>query len=449
MIKKLVTSFVVLVGLLLSPLHAGIFNHHVFTLQNGMKVYFIENKLAPVISVHLYYHVGTADDPVAEIGLSHFLEHMMFKGTKNISKEHFENLVIQQGGSFNAMTSTDLTVYLTDIAKDQLELILFLEADRMKNLSFTKEEVESERKVVLEERLMRQENNPFGQAQEIWLKSLYWHHPYGVTPIGYAQHINRYSYESVRKHYETYYAPNNATLIICGDADFENIKKLTEKYFGQITPSTLPKRERTPEPSHQGTTIDLTHEHQRIDAIHINLAYNAPTFKSDNKEHAFPLYVLVQILTGNQLSRWVDKFVEQEKVLGSINCDYDLISIDPQAFTISMSLLKGMKPDVIRKKIEKEIEILLQKGITEEELKNAKRDLLANRAFAKDGLATSVQTFSAVVFGYSPDDIEKEDEIINAITVDDVNKAAQFLFSQKPLASLTIYPKTTEVKEKK
>ncbi|MBX9977261.1 MAG: insulinase family protein, partial [Alphaproteobacteria bacterium] len=236
-----------------------IFNHQSFTLKNGLTIYFIKNTLAPVVNVSLYYKIGTADDPRDQHGLSHFVEHMMFKGTTRVPKGKFDNLLLKQGANYNAHTTPDYTCYEATIAKDQLELVLFLEADRMVNLTFTKEDIDSERQVVHEERAMRLDNNPFGKAIEIYLRSLYWKHPYGIPTIGYPEHIDAYTYDSVQHHYKTYYAPNNAILIVAGDTTLDVLKPLVEKYFSDIPSKTIPERVRMQEPDHGDTTIRIDH----------------------------------------------------------------------------------------------------------------------------------------------------------------------------------------------
>ncbi len=425
-----------------SPSHSKLFNHETFTLKNGLTVYVIKNALAPVVNVSLIYKVGTADDPRDQHGLSHFLEHMMFKGTKAVPKGELDRLILQQGGIYNAYTTSDYTCYTTDIVKDQLELILFIEADRMKNLTFTKADMESERQVVLEERAMRLDNHPFGKAQEIYLRSLYWKHPYGIPPIGYVEHILAYTYESSMLHYKTYYAPNNAILIITGDVSVESVKKLAQQYFEKIPKSEIPPSTRQEEPSHEGTTLYIDHKASRGKLIAVHMSYLAPNYTGINNKHVIPGSVLAQILGGNELSRLYRNFVEENHIATSMSANYEFESLNPKAFNISFTLNEEIDPDAATEKVLDEIRRLIEKGLSEKELAQAKRDMLASLAFLKDGISQSVAMFSNVVYGIPPEDLEKWDEKINAVTLEEVLEAAKFLLNQPPSVVLTLYPDT-------
>ncbi len=420
---------------------ASLFNHQSFTLANGLKVFILPNHLSPLIHVGLYYKVGTADDAPEEHGLSHFLEHMMFKGTEMIPRGMLDTLLLQQGVAYNAHTTPDYTCYEATFAKNQLELILFLEADRMTHLNFTRADIESERKVVFEERAMRLDNHPFGKVIEIYLRSLYWKHPYGIPAIGYPENIAHYSFESVRKHYETYYTPNNAILIIAGDTNSATVKPLVEKYFGPIPFKKVPERLRPKEPSHEGTVIRIEHTDARNHAIVLQYSYHAPSAVSEGKRHALPLILLTQILSGNELSRLWQKFVNQEKIAVNIDFSYDPWSIDPETLDIIMTLNEGVTKKYAEKRLEEEIQLLLKKGVTPEELAHAKRDILASLAFIKDGLESTVQMFSRVVFGVPEEDIEHFDQRIEAVTLEQVNEAIHDVFDKKPEVILTLLPK--------
>jgi len=433
----------------MTPLKAELFNHKNFTLKNGLQVYVIQNNLAPIVNVSLIYKVGTADDPRGQHGLSHFLEHMMFKGTKAVPKGDLDKLILKQGGIYNAHTNADYTCYTTDIVKDQLELILFLEADRMHNLSFTKEDVESERQVVLEERAMRLDNHPFGKGQEIYLRALFWKHPYGIPPIGYPEHINAYTYESAMEHYKSHYTPNNAILIVTGDVTLEEVQRLASKYFDSIPSRPVPKRIRLQEPSHEGTTLYIDHKAPRIKLTAIHISYFAPSYTGKDRQHAIPGNVLAQIVAGNELSRLYKLFVEQERIASSITASYDLESIDPQSFTFSMTLNQDIDPDKATDRLVQEINALIEKGITNEELDLAKRDMLADLAFLKDGVSPSVDMFSSIAYGIPAEDIENWDKKIATIKKEEVEAAAKFILKTSPAVVLTVYPENYKKPETK
>ena len=419
---------------------AGIFNPETFTLPNGLQVVFIQNHMAPVVSVSVCYKIGTADDPVGKTGISHFLEHLMFKGTKTVSGDEFKKSVLRNGGVFNALTGSDYAVYESAISTQYLDLILKLEADRMQNLNFSKEDVHSELKVVLEERLMRLDNNPLGQAYEALLRSLYWHHMYGIPAIGYPYHIKGYTYEDALSHYRTWYAPNNAFLVISGDVKLETLKPLVEKYFNAIPSREIPVKNRTPEPSHAGITTHLEQENARHSLVSVYSYFEAPNFRMGKTENFYPLIALSQILGGNETARLYRVLVEEQKIAVKVSCSYESSSFDPEPFSVEITLAPNVKLETAKKAIESLFKDIATKGVTAEELENCKRDIIATLAFARDGNDTSVAAFYDLAVGFTIEDIETWPDKIKALTVEQVNQAAKDVLGAAPIVTLTTYP---------
>ena len=421
----------------------GIFHPKTFVLKNGLQVVVIENHLSPAVSVGLVYKVGTADDPSDMVGLSHFLEHIMFKGTVQIPSGEFKRLIVSKGGQINAQTSYDYTVYTADIAVENLEMLLKIEADRMVNLVFNHKEIEAEQQVVMEERLTRMDNNPWGQAWEALLRAKYWYHPYGVPPIGYPYHIKAYTPQALEAHYKKWYAPNNAILIVSGDVTAETLQPLVEAYFGAIPERSIPKRTRTPEPSHQGLVNHIEFESPRISMVNMSWYFAAPHHFSEQKQHFYPLIVLSHILGGNSNSRLYKTLVDNSQSEGlalNVQADYDGDSLDPQDFEISATLNPTATPQQLKEAVENQIGLLLKTPITEEELQKAKRDLVADIAFARDGNTGAIRTFNRLSVGFSIDDIESWADYIQSVTAEQVSQAAKLIFSANPLAILTLYP---------
>ena len=419
---------------------AGIFNPQTFTLSNGLQVVLIQNHMVPVVSLSVCYKIGTADDPVGKTGISHFLEHLMFKGTKTVSGDEFKKSVLRNGGVFNAFTGADYTVYESSISTQYLDLILKLEADRMQNLNFSKEDVISELKVVWEERLMRLDNNPLGQAYEALLRSLYWHHMYGIPAIGYPYHIKGYTYEDALSHYRTWYAPNNAFLVISGDVNLDTLKPLVEKYFNAIPSREIPVKNRTPEPSHAGITTHLEQESARHSLVSVYSYFEAPNYRMGKTENFYPLIALSKILGGNETARLYRILVEEQKIAVGVSCSYDSSSFDPEPFSIEITLAPNIKLETAKKALESLLKDIATKGITAEELENCKRYIGATLAFARDGNDTSVAAFYNLAVGFTIEDIETWPDKIKALTVDQVNQAAKDVFGNKPIVTLTTYP---------
>ena len=213
---------------------AGVFNPETFTLKNGMQVVLVKNHRVPVVTHMVWYKVGSADEGPGETGIAHFLEHLMFKGTKTRKPGEFSAIVARNGGQENAFTSTDYTAYYQTIAKERLELVMEMEADRMTNLVITDQEVEPERLVVLEERRSRIDNRPGSILSEHINSALYLNHPYRNPVIGWEHDIKGLTINRILAFYKKWYAPNNAILVVAGDVTLNVLKPLAEKYYGNI-----------------------------------------------------------------------------------------------------------------------------------------------------------------------------------------------------------------------
>jgi zinc protease len=423
-----------------SGVSKGIFNPSTATLPNGLEIVLIENHLAPIVSISLIYKVGTADDPEKMHGLSHFLEHLMFKGTRDIPADQFKKIISSQGGIINAYTTPDLTAYTCDISIEFLDFYLKLEADRMQNLIMDAKEVAEEQKVVQEERRMRLENNPYGLAYEALLRSTFWYHPYGIPAIGYPQHIAAYTPEAAYAHYKKWYVPNNAILVVAGDTTMAELKPMVEKHFASIPAGTLPERQRIMEPGHAGLTAYLEEENPRIGQVNVDWIFAAPNHRGANSKHYYPLIVLAQLLGGNSTSRLYRTLVEDQGIAVDANCHYDNDGYDPEMFSFSSTLAPDQNLETLKLAVEDHITDVVENNITATELANAKRDLLASLAFARDGNGSSVMTFSRLAVGFTVEQIEDWPNCINAVTIEQVNAAAKEVLSRNPVTVMTVYP---------
>jgi zinc protease len=409
------------------------------TLPNGLQIVVITNNLAPVVSVGVLYKNGCSDDPIVTYGLSHFLEHMMFKGTKDVKS--FDRFVSERGASYNAYTTYDFTYYHTTISKTYLEDMIRIEADRMVNLTFTEADVISERDVVQQERLMRLDNHPFGAAMESMLRSNYWYHPYGIPPIGYAHHISAYNYENVRKHYDTYYTPSNAVLVVTGAATLDEVMPFAEKYFGPLKAKAVPPRVRPTEPDHDGITTHIEQENKRNSLIILGWYYAAPSHRLGEAKHCFPLIVLSQILGGNDTTQFYKHFVEEKKLALSISSSYDGAEVyDCARFSIWASLSPTMDVNALKAELKAYLE-KLKSGISQQDVDMAKSDLMANFVFAKDGSLNSLEELSRLGVGFTLDDIENWDDKLGAVTKAQVDEAFHVVFDSMPITTLALYPK--------
>lgn len=225
-----------------------LFNPKTTMLENGMQVVVIEDHRAPIVTHMVWYKVGAADEPAGKSGIAHFLEHLMFKGTAKIGSGEFSRIVAENGGQDNAFTSQDYTAYFQNASADKLPLLMELEADRMQGLLLDDDAVGAELQVVLEERSQRTDNNPSGLFREQWIAAQYLAHPYGTPVIGWRNEIEKLTTQDAIDWYKTYYAPNNAILVVAGDVEAETVFQLARKYYGPQKPMEIPPRIRVQEP---------------------------------------------------------------------------------------------------------------------------------------------------------------------------------------------------------
>lgn len=419
--------------------YGKVFDPKVAKLDNGLEIVLIENHLAPVVSVALTYKVGTADDPADMVGLSHFLEHLMFKGTKKVPIGQFTQRIISKGGMINAHTTPDYTCYTCDIARPYLDMILDMEADRMQNLIFDEKETKAEQKVVMEERKMRLGNNPLGAAYETVLRALHKYHPYGIPPIGYPQHILAYTNDAIKKHYFKWYAPNNAILVVSGDITMEELLPMVKKYFGSIPSRSIPPRDRAQDPENDGIEQEIKVKNNRISYVSIDWYFRTPRYTDKNLQDYYAASILAEILGGNATSRLYRDLVEGRHLALDARAEQGE-ALDPQYITISATLNPTHPLKELKAAVEEHIQKIVKNGITEEELKSAKRDLLADIAYSRDGNAGAIDAFRYLAYGFNVNEIEAYPDRINAVTIDQVNRVAKEYLGIRPIVITEVYP---------
>ena len=407
--------------------HGGVFNPEHFTLDNGMEVVVIPNHRAPVVAHWVWYRVGTADSPLGKSGLPHFLEHLMFKGTDEIPPGEFSKIVARNGGNDNAVTSYDFTAYYQMISRDRLELVMKMEADRMVNLQLTDDHVLPERDVVIEERRSRIENEPSSLLGEQLSAMQYLNHPYRLPVIGWMHEMEAYDRQSAVEFYQTWYAPNNAILIVAGDVTGEELKPLAESTYGKIEAREIPARVRLKEPP-QNTARRIEMVNERVRQPSITRSYLAPSLNADDKTVAYALEVLSEIFGSGGTSRLYKSLVVEQGLSAAAGSYYRGTSLDETSFRLYATPRPGTAIDVVEKALDAEIARLLEGGVTEEELARVKKRMLAEAVYARDSLSDAVRAFgSALTTGLTVSDVEAWPERIAAVTVEDVNRAARLV----------------------
>ena len=420
--------------------HAQVFEPEVFTLDNGLQVVVIPNRRAPIVTHMVYYNVGAADEAPGESGLAHFVEHLMFKGTERFGPGEFSRIVAENGGRENAFTSWDYTGYFQTVAKERLEIVMELEADRMTNLVLTDDLVDSEREVVREERRSRVANEPSSQLGEVMRASLYMNHPYRTPIIGWDHEISELSTEAALAFYRRWYAPNNAVLLIAGDVEAETVRPLAERYYGAIPARAVPARERPTEPP-QHAERRVTLESPRVNLPSVRIEYLAPSYRTAAGNEVYALQVLSEILGGGTSSRLYRSLVVDQAVAASAGSGYSGDSYDASSFIVYVAPRPGGELAEAEAALRQEIAALLEHGVSEEEVTAAKRRLSANAIYARDSLSTAPRVFGrALTTGSTVEDVEAWPTRIDAVTADDVDAAARAVLQDKRSVTGALLP---------
>ncbi|MFO0995701.1 MAG: pitrilysin family protein [Alphaproteobacteria bacterium] len=418
-----------------SRLDAAVFNPRTFTLANGMKVVVIENHRIPAVTHMVWYKAGAADEPRGKSGVAHYLEHLMFKGTRVYGPGEFSRLVAVNGGRENAFTTHDYTAYHQTVARDRLELVMKLEADRMTHLTLSPKLAKPELQVVLEERRMRIDNDPGSQLDEQVRAALFLHHPYGIPVIGWEPEIKELTASDALAFYRARYAPNNAILVIAGDITLEEVKPLAEKYYGAIAAHPIPPRARGIEPA-PITKRRVVLESDRVRRPSFTRSYLAPSYRMGEPGQAYALAVLSEILGGGGTSRLYRSLVIEQKVAVGAGTAYDPDVRDLARFSVYVSPRDGVELSAIEAAVDAEIARLLADGVSDDEIARAKKRLQANAIYARDSLQTGARVLGATLaLDGTVEEVETWPERIGAVTAAEVAAAARFVL--EPTRSVT------------
>jgi zinc protease len=305
-----------------------------FTLGNGLEVVVIPNHRVPAVTQMVWYKAGGADEPRGKSGIAHFLEHLMFKGTKEVPPGMFSRIVAQNGGRDNAFTGEDYTAFHQTVASDRLELVMKMEADRMNGLVLSDAVVLPEREVILEERRTRIDNSPAALLNEQVRTALYLHHPYRIPTIGWEQEMEQLSTEDALAWYRTWYHPNNAVLVVAGDVTTPQVRALAEKYYGAIPAEAVPPRVRVKEPP-RVATARLEFRSAQVAQASWTRSFLAPSYTGGESKHAYALQVLAEIVGGGATSRLHRALVLEQKLALSAGAFYDPSTLDLTTFGFS------------------------------------------------------------------------------------------------------------------
>lgn len=391
-------------------------------LKNGLKVIVVEDHSTPTATFQIWYKVGSRNEQFGKTGISHLLEHMMFKGTEKYGPGEFSKIVARNGGQENAFTSRDYTAYFENWAADRIKISMELESDRMVNLKLDPEEFKREKSVVMEERRLRTEDDPTSLLVEEVYAAAFKAHPYHWPVIGWMKDIENITLEDLRKHYKTYYAPNNAVIVIVGDVSTEKIFEMVDEYFGGIPPVSHIPEVKCMEPEQRGERrVIVKSPEARLPFVFGG--FHVPNIGSGEE---YALKVLSVILGSGRSSRLYNRLVYNEKKALYAGAYYSVKTKDPLLLCFYAAVQMGATPQDVEKLIWDEIEKIKRGGVTQKELEKAKNQIEADFIYGLDSnfyRAMNIGNLEAigVEYGY----LNRYVDNIRKVTLDDVKKVAQ------------------------
>ncbi len=400
-----------------------------FTLDNGMEVVVIEDHRAPVIQHMVWYRAGSADETPGVSGVAHFLEHLLFKATDTLESGELSATVAANGGNDNAFTSFDYTAYFQRVAADRLGLMMEMEADRMKNIRLTEEDILTERDVILEERNMRIENNPRALFAEEMNAAQYMNHRYGVPVIGWKHEMEALDMEAVMAFYELYYSPNNAILVVTGDVEPDQVRALADETYGQIPANpALTPRARPQEPP-QRSARRLKFEDPRVAQSSLRRSYLAPERDPGDQRTAAALELLSEILGGGTTSVLNEELQFDQKKVIYAGTFYSGTSLDDTAFNVVVVPVPGVSLEEAEIALDETIASFLDTGVDPDQLDRIKRQLRAAQIYERDSVDSVGNRYGrALTSGLTIEDIQAWPAILQDITPEEVMEAAQSVF---------------------
>ncbi|MDJ0836086.1 MAG: pitrilysin family protein [Acidobacteriota bacterium] len=410
-----------------------------FTLSNGLHVILHEDRSKPIVAVTVTYHVGSKDEDPDRTGFAHFFEHLLFEGSKHMGRGDFDRHLQNAGGTNNATTDQDRTLYYETLPSNQLELGLWLESERMLHANILQEGVETQREVVKEERRLRVDNRPYGTMMEETMKRAFQKHPYNWTPIGSLDHINAATLDEFIAFYEKYYVPNNAVLSIAGDLNVRKTKKLVKKYFGDIPRGKEIERKKIQEPMNPGEIRDVIYDNIQLPAV--IMTYRIPPRGTPD---FYAVDMLMTLLSRGQSSRLNREIKDnQQKALftGAFPFPMEHTGVSIMFGICSM----GVEPEALEAAIEAEVEKVKNTPITEREfqkIRNQMENDFVSANSSLSGIAGSLADYHT--FYGDAGLINTELKRYLKVTVEDIQRVAREYLIKENRVVLYYQPKSMQ-----
>lgn len=438
---KMRRSIAAIAALSVVALLTGCKDVHEAKLANGMRIIVKEDHRSPVVASMVWYTIGSMDEPEGLTGISHVLEHMMFKGTERLKPNEFSRIIAEHGGRENAFTNNDYTAYFQQLEKSRLPISFKLEADRMRNLRLDEAEFRKEIQVVMEERRLRTEDQPEALVYERFMNEAYRTHPYGHPVIGWMRDLERIEIAHLRDWYHRWYAPSNATLVVVGDVNPSEVFALARKYFGALPAQTVERPSISPEPPQTETRrITVTAPAQ---VPYLLMGYHAPvltppkqtpTGQAEWEPHA--LAVLIGILDGGQAARLERELVREQRIASRVLVDYDFIARAPTMLILGGTPAAHKSAADLEQALRAQVERLQREPVSGDELQRVKAQVVASEVYARDSVFyQAMQLGHYALAGLDVSQIDKHVARIQAVTAAQVMAVARKYLTD---ANLTI-----------
>lgn len=413
---------------------------HEFQLGNGMQLLVKEDHRAPVVVSQIWYRIGASYEHIGITGVSHVLEHMMFKGTEKYPSGEFSRIIAENGGSENAFTGRDYTSYFQQLEKSRLPIAFELEADRMRNLQLPPEEFAKEVKVVMEERRMRTEDKPTSLTHEKFTATAFKVNPYHNPVIGWMNDLENLTVEDLQQWYHTWYSPNNATLVVAGDVDPREVLALAQQHFGAIKPSQLPADKPRKEPEQHGEkriTVKLPAELPLL-----LMGYKVPVLRTAEESwQAYALEVLAHVLDGDDSARFSRELVRGKQLAASAGAGYDLLARHDSLLTLQAIPAQGRSVEELEAALREQIERLRETLVTEQELARIKAQVTASKVYELDSLFyQAMQLGMLETVGLDWREADHYAERINAVTPEQIREVAREYLNDEGLTVAILDP---------
>ncbi len=418
------------------------------TLANGLKVIVKEDHRAPVLVQQVWYRAGSMDERTGTTGVAHVLEHMMFKGTKAVPAGEFSKKIAAAGGRENAFTNYDYTAYFQQLHTSKLPLAMKLESDRMQYLQLTTAEFIKEIKVVMEERRMRTDDEPHALLEEKLMAAAYQEHPYQHPVIGWMNDIEAMTALDAQEWYKTWYAPNNAVLVIAGDVQAKEVFAMAQLYYGKIPAHKLPVRRNFSEPAQEGIKRITVKAPAQLP--YLIMSYHAPTVRDAEKDSMpYALEILAGILDGNESARLNKTLVREQQIASEVGAGYDSTARGPSMFTLEGTPSEGKTITELEAALREQLTKLVREGVTPEELQRVKAQVTANEVYKRDSVFyQAMQIGQMESIGLTHKAIPVMLRKIQEVTTQQVQDAAKAIFNDDHLIVAVLDPQPLSDKPK-